>query len=78
MAEFKTEIKEVKIEEIVEEVSKKNHNSKQTKNLNPIGFVIFILVSGLLGLIASTLIINLFTDSFQNQTPRQELIKKTK
>jgi len=78
MAEFKTEIKEVKIEEIVEEVSKKNHNSKQTKNLNPIGFVIFILVSGFLGLIVSNLIINLFTDSFQKQTPRQELIKKTK
>ena len=78
MDEFKTERKEVKIEEIVEEVSKKNHKSRQSKNLNLLGFGIFILISGFLGLIASSLIFNLFSDSFQNQTPKQELIKKTK
>ena len=78
MAEFKTERKEVKIEEIVEEVSKKNYESRQSKNFNPIGFLIFILISGFLGLIASSLIFNLFSDSSQNQTPKQELIKKTK
>ena len=78
MDEFKTERKEVKIEEIVEEVSKKNYRSKQPKNLNPVGFIIFILISGFLGLIASSLIFNLFSDSSQNQTPKQELIKKTK
>ena len=78
MNEFKTEREEVKIEEIVKEVSKKNHKSRQSKNLNPVGFVIFILISGFLGLIASSLIFNLFSDSFQNQTPKQELIKKTK
>ena len=78
MDEFKKERKEVKIEEIVEEVSKKSHKSRQPKNLNQAGSVIFILISGLLGLIASFLIFNLFSDSFQNQTPKQELIKKTK
>ena len=78
MAEFKTERKEVKIEEIVEEVSKKNFKSRQPKNLNPVGFLTFILISGFLGLIASSLIFNLFSDSSQNQTPKQELIKKTK
>ena len=78
MDEFKTERKEVKIEEIVEEVSKKNYKSSQSKNLNPVGFWIFILISGLLGLIASSLIFNLFSDSSQNQTPKQEIIKKTK
>jgi cytoskeletal protein RodZ len=78
MDEFKTEKKEIKIEEMIEEVSKKNHNSRQTKNMNPVGFLIFILISGLLGLIASSLIFNLFSDSSQNQTPKQELIKKTK
>ena len=76
MDEYKTERKEVKIEEIVEEVSKKNYRSKQPKNLNPVGFWIFILISGLLGLVASSLIFNLFSDSSQNQTPKQELIKK--
>ena len=78
MDEFKTERKEVKIEEIVEEVSKKNYKSRQSKNLNPVGFLIFILISGFLGLIASSLIFNLFSDSSQNQTPKQEFIKKTK
>ena len=75
MDEFKKERKEVKIEEIVEEVSKKNYKSSQPKNLNPVGFLIFILISGFLGLIASSLIFNLFSDSSQNQTPKQELIK---
>jgi len=78
MGEFKTDRKEVKIEEIVEEVSKKDYKPSQSKNLNPVRFLIFILISGLLGLIASSLILNLFSDSSQNQTPKQELIKKTK
>ena len=78
MNEFKTEMKEVKIEEIVEEASKKENLFRQSKNLNPVGFLIFILISGLLGLIASSLIFNFFTDSSQNQTPKQEVIKKTK
>ena len=66
MNEFKTEKKEVKIEEIVEEVSKKNYKSKQPKNFNSIRFVILILISGFLGLIASSLIFNFFSDSSQN------------
>ena len=78
MNELKTERKELKIEEIVEEVSKKNDKSRQPKNLNPVGFLIFILISVFLGLMASSLIFNLFSDSSQNQTPKQELIKKTK
>ena len=78
MDEFKTERKEVKIEEIVEEVSKKNYKSRQSKDFNQVGFLIFILISGFLGLIASYLIFNLFSDFSQNQTPKQELIKKTK
>ena len=78
MNEFKTERQEMKIDEIVEEVSKKNYKSRQSKNFNPLGFLIFILISGFLGLIASSLIFNLFSESFQNQTPKQELIKKSK
>ena len=78
MNEFKTERQEIKIDEIVEEVAKKNNKTRQSKNLSPVGFWIFIIISGLLGLIASSLIFNLFSDSSQNQTPKQELIKKTK
>ncbi len=42
MDEFKTERKEVKIEEIVEEVSKKNYKTRQSKNFNPLGFLLLI------------------------------------
>ncbi len=78
MNEFKTERQEIKIDEIVEEVAKKTNKNRQSRDLIPVGFWIFILISGLLGLIASSLIFNLFSDSSQNQTPKQELIKKTK
>ena len=78
MDEFKTERKEVKIEEIVEEVAKKTNKKRQSNDLSPVGFLIFILISGLLGLVASSFIFNLFSDSSQNQNPKQELIKKTK
>ena len=73
--EFKTERQGIEIEEIVEEVAKKNNKIRESKDISPVGFWIFILISGLLGLIASSLIFNLFSDSSQNQTPKQELIK---
>ena len=76
MAEFKTERKEIKIEEIVEEVSKKTNKSKKSKSLNLVNFGIFILISGFLGLIASSLIFNIFPEPFQNQNPKIEINKK--
>ena len=76
MNEFNKKREEVKIEEIVDEVSKKTNKSKQPKKLNPVGFGIFILISGFLGIIASSLIINLLSESFQKETPKQEIIKK--
>ena len=78
MNEFKTERQEIKIEQIIEEVAKKTNKTRQSKNISPLGFWIFILISGFLGLVASSLIFNLFSESFQNQTPKQELIKKIK
>ena len=78
MNEFITDRQEIKIDEIVEEVTKETNKTRQSKDLSPVGFWIFILISGLLGLIASSLIFNIFSDSSQNQTPKQELFKKTK
>ena len=78
MNEFKIERKEINIKEIVEEVSEKNRKSSQSKNLNRGRFIIFVLISGFLGLIASYLIFNLFLVPFQNQTQKPELIKQTK
>ena len=76
MNEFKTERKEVNIEEIVQEVSIKAKKSRNVKNKNSIEVIIFILISGILGLLASTLIFNIFSESFQNQVPKEELINK--
>ena len=76
MSEFITERKEVKVEEIVKEVSVKTKQNKKIKNHNSMGVLVFILISGILGLIASSLIFNIFSNSFQNESPKQELIKK--
>lgn len=76
MSEFKTERKEVNIEEIVQEVSIKAKNDRILKNQNSIEVIIFILISGILGLLASSLIFNIFSESFQNQVPKEGLINK--
>ena len=75
MDEFKTEKKD---EQIKEEVAEDDEKNLKSKNLNPVSFGIFILASGFFGLIASSLIFNLLSESFQNQPPTQELLKKTK
>ena len=76
MNEFSTERKEVKIEEIVEEVSKKTNKTKQSKNTNLVNFGIFILISGFLGIIASSFIFNLLPEPFQKLSPTEELNNK--
>ena len=76
MNEFKTEREEVKIEEIVEEVSNKSYKNRKSRDLNPLNFGIFVLISGVFGLLASSLLVNFFSESFENQAPKLELIKK--
>ena len=79
MNEFHTEQKDVKIREIVEDATKKINKSKQSNKINPFGFGIIIFLSGILGLIASSLIFNYLSEFLQDQTPKQEvIIKKTK
>ena len=76
MSEFKTQRKEVKVQEIVQEVSSKAKQKKSIKNKNSNDFIVFILISGILGLLASSIIFNVFSNSFQNQMPQREFIKK--
>ena len=78
MTEFKTERKEVKVEEIVQEVSIKAKQNRSIKNQNSRTFIVIILISGVLGLLASSLIFKIFSNSFQNQIPKQEILKKIK
>ena len=76
MNEFNTEREEVEIKAKSEEVSEKTQKPSKAKNLNLVGVLISILISGSFGLIASSLIFNYFSEYFKNQTPKQELIKK--
>ena len=76
MSEFKTERKDVNIEEIAQEVSIKAQKNRKVKNQNSTEVIVFIFISGILGLLASFLIINIFSESFQNQVPKEELINK--
>ena len=76
MSEFNTERKDVKVEEIIEEVAIEAKKNRIIKNRNSRGFMVFILISGILGLLASSLIFNIFSNSFQNQVPKQELMNK--
>ena len=78
MNEFNTTREEVKVEEIVKEVAKESSKSKKSKKLNSLGFGLFLLISGCLGLGASLFVFNLFSGYIQNQTPIEELLKKTK
>ena len=76
MSEFKSERKDVKIEEIVQEVSVKAQKKRKVKDKSSLRGFIFILISGILGLLASSLIFNFFSDSFEEKTPKKEFINK--
>ena len=76
MNEFRNERKEVRVEEIIQQVSTKAKQKRTIKKQNSMGFVIFILISGILGLLASSLIFNIFSETYQNQINKQELINK--
>ena len=76
MSEFKTERKEVKIEEIVQEVSVKAQKKREVKYKSSLGVFVFIFISGILGLLSSFLIFNIFSNSFEEKTPKKEFINK--
>ena len=80
MNEFKIKRKEVKIEEIVQEVSNKNKNKNKTKlkgfNINSLSVGIFVFISGILGLLASSFIFSFFSDFPQTKDSGNEVIQK--
>jgi len=76
MNEFNTQKNLVDIEGIVKEVSNKSQNNKKVKKRNYLGFGIFVIFSGIFGLLASSLIFNFFSETLQKQSPKQEFLKK--
>ena len=71
MNEFNN-IQEIEIEEITEEGPKPEITQK-FKRKNFLGFGVFLILSGLIGLIASSLVLNFLSDSVQNQSPKLEI-----
>ncbi len=59
MSEFKNQTKEIKVEEIVEKEEVKDVNKKYSITY---GFIINIVIAGLIGFISSSFIVNLFID----------------
>ena len=78
MDQFKVGEDELKVREDIKDVSEKTQRPKKAKKLKPVVVLISILISGFLGLIASSLIFKFFAESFNNKAPKQELIKRTK
>ena len=76
MSEFKAERKEGKVKEIVQKVSINAKQNKSIKNQSSMVFIVFILISGTLGLLASSLIFNFVSDIFEEKMPQKELINK--
>ena len=72
MNEFNN-IQEIEIEEIIEESPKKPETTQKFKRKNFLGFGVFLILSGLIGLIASSLVLNFLSDSVQNQSPKLEI-----
>ena len=66
---------EIKLLE-TKKVPRKSKKKKQKKIKNPFAFGIFLIISGLFGLVASSLFFNLFLESIQNESPNQEFINK--
>ena len=76
MSEFKNERKDGKVKEFVQKGSIKAKQKRTIKNQNLIVFIVFILISGILGLLASSLIFNFVSDIFEEKIPQKELINK--
>ena len=76
MKEFTTESEEVKVGEIVQRDLSKAKQNKSINKKYSIGFILFILISGVLGLLASSMIFDIFSNSSQIQMPKKELLQK--
>ena len=72
MEEFNNERKVVETKKVL----RKSKEKKQKKIKNPFGFGIFLIISGFFGILASSLFFDVFLESFQNQSPKQEFINK--
>ncbi len=75
MGEFNNKADKVNFEEIIEEVSKaKEVNKKSRKDVQYMP-VLLIIISGIIGLLTSSIVLNIFSNS-ENNSIKEELINK--
>tara|TARA_Y100000589_G_scaffold282281_1_gene279716 strand:+ start:30 stop:518 length:489 start_codon:yes stop_codon:yes gene_type:complete len=75
LSEFNIHKNENNINEIIEEVKKEKAINKQSNQDIPYFFIIAVLTSGMIGLFASSLVLNIFSSS-DDTSVKEELIKR--
>ena len=75
MGEFKNKGDEYTIDKGIEDVSIEGENNKNSTKEIPYLFFITVLISGLIGILASSIVLNIFSNIGNNDS-KQELIKK--
>ena len=75
MREFNNKVDEVNVDEIAEEENKEKKINTQSKQESSFIFIFAIFISGLIGLLASSAVLNTFSN-FDNGEEKKELIKR--
>ncbi len=75
LGEFNNQTKDLNIEEVVDEVKKEKEMIRQSKNGISYFFITAIFVSGMIGLLASSIVLNIFSTT-DNNSVNKEFLKK--
>jgi len=74
MREFNNKVDDVNVDEIAEDVNKEKKIKTQSKQESSLIFIFTIFISGLFGLLASSAVLNTFSN-FDNREQPKELIR---
>ena len=75
MGEFSNKVDEHIIDKGIEDVSTEGENNKNSTKEIPYLFFITVLISGLIGILGSSVVLNIFSN-IDNNDSKQEIIKK--
>ncbi len=75
MREFNNQTDEVSIEEIINKVNKVKETNKESSQNFQYMPLILIIISGMIGLLTSTIVLNIFSNS-DNNSVKEELINR--
>ena len=75
MREFNNQTEDVNIDEMIEEVNKEKEINKNSGKGFPYFSIITIFISGIIGLLFSSIVLNIFSNT-DNNSVKEELIKR--